>query len=352
MAPPSTAAPTVPAKAPAPASATAPAAAAAAGQPKAGGKLVAAKLGDVANLDGHYWSPNGGLHVWLAYDTLARYDQNLKPQPQLAESWDVSSDFQTNHGQPAQRRDLSQRTRVHCRRRRLEPDPRAGSQDYRGYHRRLLCARGNLYRQRQEHRPAAIATAMADRVRHVPRGPDAGQREHRRRQQYTDQSRRHRPVRLPGMASGRVHAVHQEPQLLAIGPAVPGRDRGQRAQGCPGDAGRPGVGRRRPGLQRWSPRLHAPEVRHQLSGAVVVAAGRLLPDSAECQVQTVRRQARSAGAQLRAGPQAHRGHRAPRAGRTRELALAGQLASVRSREEQRLHLRSRQSQSAAQIRLA
>jgi peptide/nickel transport system substrate-binding protein len=68
-------------------------AAAAAGQPKAGGKLVAAKLGDVANLDGHYWSPNGGLHVWLAYDTLARYDENLKPQPQLAESWDVSSDY-------------------------------------------------------------------------------------------------------------------------------------------------------------------------------------------------------------------------------------------------------------------
>src|SRR6266852_2634297 len=55
--------------------------------------LTAAKLGDVANLDGHYWSPNGGLHVWLAYDTLARYDANLKPQPQLAESWDVSSDL-------------------------------------------------------------------------------------------------------------------------------------------------------------------------------------------------------------------------------------------------------------------
>jgi peptide/nickel transport system substrate-binding protein len=68
-------------------------AAAAAGQPRSGGKLVTAKLGDVANLDGHYWSPNGGLHVWLAYDTLARYDENLKPQPQLAESWDISSDF-------------------------------------------------------------------------------------------------------------------------------------------------------------------------------------------------------------------------------------------------------------------
>jgi peptide/nickel transport system substrate-binding protein len=101
------AAPSVPTSAPAAApttaaaskpAATAPAAAAAqptaatTPQPKSGGTLQAAKLGDVANLDGHYWSPNGGLHVWLAYDTLARYDQNIKPQPQLAESWDVSSD--------------------------------------------------------------------------------------------------------------------------------------------------------------------------------------------------------------------------------------------------------------------
>ena len=65
----------------------------AAGQAKSGGKLTAAKLGDVATLDGHYWSPNGGLHVWLSYDTLARYDANLKPQPQLAESWDLSTDL-------------------------------------------------------------------------------------------------------------------------------------------------------------------------------------------------------------------------------------------------------------------
>jgi len=88
---PSAAAPT--SQAPAQAATTPVPAAAAASQPKAGGKLVAAKLGDVANLDGHYWSPNGGLHVWLSYDTLARYDQSLTPQPQLAESWDVSSDL-------------------------------------------------------------------------------------------------------------------------------------------------------------------------------------------------------------------------------------------------------------------
>src|SRR5690348_13478181 len=88
-----TAAPKPAASGSTPASVATPAPAAAQGaQPKSGGTLKAAKLGDVANLDGHYWSPNGGLHVWMAYDTLARYDENLKPQPQLAESWDVSSD--------------------------------------------------------------------------------------------------------------------------------------------------------------------------------------------------------------------------------------------------------------------
>jgi peptide/nickel transport system substrate-binding protein len=62
-------------------------------QPRAGGRLTAAKLGDVANLDRHYWSPNGGLHVWMCYDTLARYDDKQVPQPQLAESWTVSPDL-------------------------------------------------------------------------------------------------------------------------------------------------------------------------------------------------------------------------------------------------------------------
>jgi peptide/nickel transport system substrate-binding protein len=89
----SAATPSIAPTAPAPAATPATTSVAASSQPKAGGKLTAAKLGDVANLDGHYWSPNGGLHVWLAYDTLARYDANLKPQPQLAESWDVSGDL-------------------------------------------------------------------------------------------------------------------------------------------------------------------------------------------------------------------------------------------------------------------
>ena len=206
----------------APAAAAAQPTAAAAPQPKTGGTLQAAKLGDVANLDGHYWSPNNGLHVWLAYDTLARYDQNVKPQPQLAESWDVSSDWQADHGQPAQGRHVSQRSGVHRRRRGVEPAASAESESHGRHSRRLLRSGSHIYREGQIHGPAADLAAVADGVRHVPRREHARQGQHRRGQQYADQGGWHRPVRVPGMAPGRGHALHQEPELLAVRQAVPG----------------------------------------------------------------------------------------------------------------------------------
>jgi peptide/nickel transport system substrate-binding protein len=75
----------------APASAATPAAAAAA-QPKASGTLRAIQAGDLASLDGHYYTTGNGLSIWLIYETLTQYDDNLKPQPALAESWDQSAD--------------------------------------------------------------------------------------------------------------------------------------------------------------------------------------------------------------------------------------------------------------------
>jgi peptide/nickel transport system substrate-binding protein len=75
----------------APASAATPAPAAAA-QPKAGGTLRAIQAGDLASLDGHYYTTGNGLSIWLIYETLTQYDDNLKPQPALAESWDQSAD--------------------------------------------------------------------------------------------------------------------------------------------------------------------------------------------------------------------------------------------------------------------
>jgi peptide/nickel transport system substrate-binding protein len=61
-------------------------------QPKSGGTLRAATVGEFVNIDGHYYSPKAGLATWMIYDTLTRYDDDLKVQPMLAESWEQSSD--------------------------------------------------------------------------------------------------------------------------------------------------------------------------------------------------------------------------------------------------------------------
>ena len=54
--------------------------------------LRVGNVGDVANIDGHSWGPNNGFSIFMIYDTLTTYDANLKAQPELAESWDISSD--------------------------------------------------------------------------------------------------------------------------------------------------------------------------------------------------------------------------------------------------------------------
>lgn len=61
-------------------------------QPKSGGMLKAMQAGDLASIDGHYYTTGSGLSVWIIYDTLTAYDDNLKPQPALAESWEQSAD--------------------------------------------------------------------------------------------------------------------------------------------------------------------------------------------------------------------------------------------------------------------
>jgi peptide/nickel transport system substrate-binding protein len=95
-APPASVGTTAPAPASAQSAATTVAAPAAAatttGQPKSGGTLKALQAGDLASLDGHYYTTGSGLSVWIIYDTLTAYDDNLKPQPALAESWEQSAD--------------------------------------------------------------------------------------------------------------------------------------------------------------------------------------------------------------------------------------------------------------------
>jgi peptide/nickel transport system substrate-binding protein len=89
-------APPVPTAAPTNVVVTAPTAAAkAAGgtTPMSGGTLRVAISADPASLDGHLYAAGRFDTTWLIYDRLTEYDLNLKPQPMLAESWDVSSDF-------------------------------------------------------------------------------------------------------------------------------------------------------------------------------------------------------------------------------------------------------------------
>ncbi|MBV9581841.1 MAG: ABC transporter substrate-binding protein [Chloroflexi bacterium] len=59
--------------------------------PRSGGTLRVGEPADIASLDGIV---RGGYeNVWLVYDRLVTYDDQLKPQPMLAESWDLSPDY-------------------------------------------------------------------------------------------------------------------------------------------------------------------------------------------------------------------------------------------------------------------
>jgi peptide/nickel transport system substrate-binding protein len=62
-------------------------------QPKRGGTLRTGQVGDPLNLDPHYFTPLSGDTSFVVLDRLSAYDDNLQPQPQLAESWEQSSDL-------------------------------------------------------------------------------------------------------------------------------------------------------------------------------------------------------------------------------------------------------------------
>lgn len=61
-------------------------------QPKRGGILRAAIVGDLTSIDGQDSLQGVTATVGNAYEGLTRYDEKLQPQPLLAESWDLSSD--------------------------------------------------------------------------------------------------------------------------------------------------------------------------------------------------------------------------------------------------------------------
>ena len=80
--------------APTAASVSAPApGAAAAGQPRRGGVARYSIQADLSSIDGHVRTPGAVDSLWLVFDHLTIYDDKLKPQPMLAESWDLSPDY-------------------------------------------------------------------------------------------------------------------------------------------------------------------------------------------------------------------------------------------------------------------
>src|SRR5262249_2449718 len=67
--------------------------AAAAAQPRTGETLRVAIPADITSLDGHISSSNLSVTTSNIFDRLVACDIKLQPQPMLAESWNVSSDF-------------------------------------------------------------------------------------------------------------------------------------------------------------------------------------------------------------------------------------------------------------------
>jgi peptide/nickel transport system substrate-binding protein len=72
-------------------------------QPQRGGTLRAGLIGDVGAINPHGIGPQPLQSIFSIWDRLVNYDSSGKPQPMLAESWDVSSDqtqlkFNLRHG--------------------------------------------------------------------------------------------------------------------------------------------------------------------------------------------------------------------------------------------------------------
>jgi peptide/nickel transport system substrate-binding protein len=64
-----------------------------AAQPRSGGTLRAGIQTDLPNVDPHYNAPAAYDALWIAFDRLIFLDNTLKPQPMLAESWDLTPDY-------------------------------------------------------------------------------------------------------------------------------------------------------------------------------------------------------------------------------------------------------------------
>lgn len=65
----------------------------AAGQPKRGGSLIWGRPHDILHFDSSQLSATQDPILFQVWATLIRLDENVKPQPELAESWDLATDY-------------------------------------------------------------------------------------------------------------------------------------------------------------------------------------------------------------------------------------------------------------------
>ncbi len=72
-----------------------PAPRASAAEPKRGGSLRLGQIGGVLNFDGHRLSWTNYPMLNQLYNTLIRYDEQLRPHPELAEAWTFGKDGRT-----------------------------------------------------------------------------------------------------------------------------------------------------------------------------------------------------------------------------------------------------------------
>ena len=251
-------------------------------------------------------------------------------RPQLAESWDLSSDLHADQAQPAQGRAVALRPRVHQRRRQVQhaararrqaPDPDAAQPEQLVHDHRHA---------RQIHRRAQVGPAAAGHLR-LLRVLQPGRQGHDGRPGRQDGVDRHRTVQVRRVGPGRSPDLRAKSELLADRPAVPRRAssrRRGRARPCWSSSSRARStsprARRRNDFARYRDDPTYQTIVHPVSGNYFLFG--VQPGH-----PAARQQAGASGAQLRARPQAVRRHVHVRHRRAAVAAVADQLARVRGR---------------------
>ena len=243
-------------------------AASGAAQPKAGGNLRVGAVGDVANVDPQSWGPKNGFSVFMAYDTLTTYDLDLKPLPQLAESWQQSGDgkqLTVNLRKGVQfhsGRELTSEDVVASLARPLDAKLQGAIASFtilQGF-----VPTGTTFEARDKYTveiksPVAVAVDL----RLLP-GPAYRRQRSGRRADHPTQ--RDGSVQVRRVGAGAVPAVREASQLLAERTPVPGFCAGQHSRRHPGDDRRARSWRERPHHIAVLDRLPAAEVGSELPG--------------------------------------------------------------------------------------